>query len=73
MRHGQSVTEALIDYLSSSSIFYRVCVGSDFRLQALFIAYLESIQYLQAHHDVLLIDNTYSTNRFGMPLIDIIS
>jgi hypothetical protein len=31
------------------------------RLKGLFIAYPESIQYLQSHHDVLLIDNTYST------------
>jgi len=42
------------------------------RLQAVFIACPESIQYLQAHHDVLIIDNTYSTNQFGMPLLDII-
>jgi MULE transposase domain len=32
----------------------------------------QSLQYLQSHHDVLLIDNTYSTNRFDMPLIDIV-
>jgi hypothetical protein len=42
------------------------------RLKGLFIACPESIQYLQSHHDVLLIDNTYSTNRFNMPLMDII-
>jgi hypothetical protein len=42
------------------------------RLKGLFIACPESIQYLQSHHDVLLIDNTYSTNRFDMPLMNII-
>jgi hypothetical protein len=38
----------------------------------LFIACPESIVYLQSHHDVLLIDNTYKTNRFELPLMDII-
>jgi hypothetical protein len=42
------------------------------RLKGLLIACPESIQYLQSHHDVLLIDKTYSTNRFDMPLMDII-
>ena len=42
------------------------------RLEGLFWAYPESIKYLQSHHDVILIDNTYSTNRFEMPLMDII-
>lgn len=32
----------------------------------------DSIQNLQSHHDILLIDNTYSTNRFNLPLMDII-
>jgi hypothetical protein len=41
-------------------------------LKGLFIACPESIEYLQAHHDIILIDNTYSTNRFDMPLMDII-
>ena len=42
------------------------------RLRALYWAYPESIQYLQSHHDVLIIDNTYRTNRFDLPLMDII-
>jgi hypothetical protein len=42
------------------------------QLQGLFITYPDSIQYLQSHHDVVLIANTYRTNRFNMPLMDII-
>jgi hypothetical protein len=73
LRYGQSLTKALISHLSSHGIYHRVLVDSESsRLQALFIACLESIEYLQAHHDVLLIDNTYSTNRFGILLLDII-
>jgi hypothetical protein len=41
-------------------------------LKGLFIACPESIEYLQSHHDVLLIDNTYKTNQFELPLMDII-
>jgi hypothetical protein len=74
LRKGQSSTEALIQYLQDQGIKHYVLKDKETgRLQGLFIAYPESIQYLQSHHDVVLIDNTYSTNRFNMPLIDVIS
>jgi hypothetical protein len=73
MRQGFSATEALIRHLESSGIMHHILKDPDFnRLKGLFFAYPDSIQYLQSHHDVLLIDNTYSTNRFNMPLMDII-
>jgi hypothetical protein len=73
LRYGQSLTKALISHLSSYRIYHRVLVDSESsRLQALFITCLELIKYLQVHHDVFLMDNTYSTNRFGMLLLDII-
>jgi hypothetical protein len=73
LRQGQSSTEALIRHLEEDGIKH--CILKDqesLRLKGLFIAYPESIEYLQAHHDIILIDNTYSTNRFDMPLMDII-
>ena len=73
IRQGHSATEALIQHLETSGIMHRILKGPDSnRLKGLFIACPESIQYLQSHHDVLLIDNTYSTNRFDMPLMNII-
>jgi hypothetical protein len=73
IRQGHSATEALIQHLETSGTMHRILKDPDSnRLKGLFIACPESIQYLQSHHDVLLIDNTYSTNRFGMPLMDII-
>lgn len=72
-RQGHSSTEALLLHLESKDIYYQVLQDETTnRLRGLFIAYPESIQYLQSHHDVLIIDNTYSTNRFDMPLMDII-
>src|SRR5260370_42672417 len=73
IRQGYSATETLIQHLESTGIMHHVLKDPDSnRLKGLFIACPESIQYLQSHHDVLLIDNTYSTNRFNMPLMDII-
>jgi hypothetical protein len=73
LRQGQSPIEALFLYLENKGRYCRPLVDSGAsRLEGLFIACPESIQHLQSHHDVLLIDNTYSTNRFGMPLMDII-
>ena len=39
------------------------------RIQALFITHPRSHLHLQNHYDVTLVDNTYSTNRFGMYLM----
>jgi hypothetical protein len=73
LRQGQSATEALIRHLETSGIMHHILKDLDSnRLKGLFITCSESVQYLQYHHDVILIDNTYSTNRFDMPLMDII-
>lgn len=72
-RQGQSTTEALIQHLQNNGIKHSILKDPiTRRLKGLFIACPESITYLQSHHDVLLIDNTYSTNRFNLPLMDII-
>ena len=73
IRQGQSPTEALLQHLEASGIKHNILKDpANQRLKGLFIACPESIAYLQSHHDVVLIDNTYSTNRFDMPLMDII-
>jgi hypothetical protein len=38
----------------------------------LFIADARSVEYLNKHPDVLLLDCTYKTNKFDMPLLDIL-
>ena len=73
LRQGQCATKALIRHLETSDIKHNILKDPDSnRLKGLFITCPESIQYLQSHHDVILINNTYSTNRFNMPLMDII-
>jgi hypothetical protein len=73
IQQGKSTTEALIQHLEESRIKHAILKDPETRrLKGLFIACPESIEYLQSHHDVLLIDNTYKTNRFELPLIDII-
>jgi hypothetical protein len=78
LRQGQSPIDALFLYLENKGTYCRPLVNQPLvdsgtsRLEGLFIACPESIKHLQSHHDVLLIDNTYSTNRFDMPLMDII-
>ncbi|KAM4058364.1 MULE transposase [Hirsutella rhossiliensis] len=50
-------------------------VGStrqDGRVTAVLFAHPESLTYLQAYPDVLLLDCTYKTNKHGMPLLDMI-
>jgi hypothetical protein len=42
------------------------------RVTAVLFAYPGSLQYLQSYPDVLLLDCTYKTNRYGMPLLDMI-
>src|ERR1700710_2510861 len=73
IQQGKSTTEALIQHLQKSGIKHSILKDPQTRrLKGLFIACPESIKYLQSHHDVLLIDNTYKTNRFELPLMDII-
>jgi hypothetical protein len=73
IRQGKSTTEALIQHLQEGGIKHAILKDPETRrLKGLFIACPESIEYLQSHYDVLLIDNTYKTNRFELPLMDII-
>jgi hypothetical protein len=73
IRQGYLATEGLIQHLQDKGIKHSILKerGSN-RLKGLFIACPELIQYLQSHYNILLIDNTYKTNRFDLPLIDII-
>ena len=65
----QSPTEALLQHLESSGIKHNILKDpTDQPLKGLFIALSESIIYLQLHRDMILIDNTYETNRLAYHL-----
>ena len=42
------------------------------RLSHLFFSHTESLRLLALNHEVLILDCTYKTNRFNMPLLNII-
>jgi hypothetical protein len=71
-RQGKSPIEALMDHLKEQELSYRIAVGEDNRVQHIFITLPECLKHLQFNYDVILIDNTYRTNRFNMPLFDVI-
>ncbi|KAL2886176.1 mutator-like element transposase [Ceratocystis lukuohia] len=72
LRQGQSSVQALIDQLKIEGFRCEVRVDSENHLTALFFAHPSSIAYLLENPDVLLLDCTYKTNRYSMPLLDMI-
>ncbi|RKK50684.1 hypothetical protein BFJ69_g18025, partial [Fusarium oxysporum] len=71
-RFGQNTMHALINQLDQEGFWNRMQVDSEGRVTAVLFAHPESLTYLQAYPDLLLLDCTYKTNRYGMPLLDII-
>ena len=63
------MNNALIQYLKDYKIHFKINVTHENRTQHLLIAYPQSIQLAQTNQDIVLVDNTYKTNKFGMPLL----
>jgi hypothetical protein len=64
--------EALLDDLSTDEWVYEVKKDAENRIQSLFFAHKKQIQQLRANPDILMIDCTYKTNRFRLPLMHIV-
>jgi hypothetical protein len=71
-RHGLSANDALIQHLKDHNIYFKINTTHNNQIQHLFIAYPQSIQLAQTNQDVVLVDNTYKTNKFDMPLLHMI-
>ncbi|RKK65642.1 hypothetical protein BFJ69_g16107 [Fusarium oxysporum] len=69
---GQSCLIALADQLFREGFWSQFQTGPDGRVKAVLFAHPESVAYLQAYPDVLILDCTYKTNKYGMPLLDLI-
>ena len=69
---GQSSIHALANQLDSEGFWSRVQYGDDGRVTAVLFAHPDSLGYLKAYPEVLLLDCTYKTNKYGMPLLDMI-
>jgi len=46
--------------------------ASDSRVIAVLFAYPDSLAYLQAYLDILLLDCIYKINKYGIPLLNIV-
>ena len=69
--NGKNPAEALLDMMEDSG-YYGYCVEKDVdsnRMTKLFFAHFKGIDLAQAFPEVLLIDCTYRTNIYNMPLL----
>jgi hypothetical protein len=71
-RQGQSPIHALANQLEQEGFWSRIQFASDGHVTTVLFAYLDSLLYLRAYPEVLLLDCTYKTNKYSMPLLDMI-
>lgn len=69
---GQSAIHALANQLDKEGFWSRIQFAPDGRVTAVLFAHPDSLAYLQAYPELLLLDCTYKTNKYGMPLLDMI-
>ncbi|RKL04432.1 hypothetical protein BFJ70_g17207 [Fusarium oxysporum] len=69
---GQSTIHAFANQLDKEGFWNRMQLDSHDRVTAVLFAHPESLAYLKAYPDLLFLDCTYKTNKYGMPLLDII-
>jgi hypothetical protein len=69
---GLATTDALIKDLEARHIPYVIHLDKDGFTEHLFIALPESLELARQNQDVVLVDNTYKTNKFEMPLLHMV-
>jgi hypothetical protein len=72
LAQGQSSIQALVNQLNDEGFWSRVQLDAANRLTAIFFAHPDSVTYLQQNPDILILDCTYKTNKYGLPLLDMI-
>ncbi|KAL9570045.1 hypothetical protein ACKAV7_006108 [Fusarium commune] len=68
---GQSNIHALIMQLESEGFWNRIRLD-DSRVTAVLFAHPKSLEYLKSYPKVLILDCTYKTNKYNMPLLNAI-
>lgn len=71
-QRGHAPNSALIEDLKNRGTYYKVTLDEESRITALFIACDESLQLARTNQDIVLLDCTYKTNKFDMPLFHIV-
>lgn len=69
---GQSSIHALANHLDEEGFWNRMRFDESGRVTAVLFAHPGSLEYLQSYPDVLLLDCAYKTNKYRMPLLDMI-
>jgi hypothetical protein len=66
--NGRTPIQALVQQLKDDDFHWNVLTDNQGHVSHLFFAYWKSLQLYQSYPEVLLIDCTYKTNRYHMPL-----
>lgn len=70
--NGRSSIETLLDDLSTGDWIFTVKKDDSNHVQNLFFAHQKQVELLLTNPDVLLMDCTYRTNRYKLPLLHIL-
>ena len=69
---GQTSVQALLEELIGKNVFHRYKTDSKGHISHLFVAHPRSLEIFCNHHDLILLDCTYNSNRFKMPLLNMV-
>ncbi|POW05451.1 hypothetical protein PSTT_09688 [Puccinia striiformis] len=69
---GKTPVEALVHVLKETNWLWEVKVNNSGQIQNLFFAHPGSIHLARINHHVALLDATYKTNRYKIPLLHVI-
>lgn len=72
LQKGQSTIHTLANELEEEGFQSRIQFDTDGRVTAVLFAHPESLAYLKSYPDLLILDYTYKTNKYNMPLLDIV-
>jgi hypothetical protein len=68
---GRTPTQAFLDYLEEHGFFYDY-QEKDGKIVQVFWMHPESLRLWATYWTVLVVDNTYKTNQYGLPLMDVV-
>ncbi|RYC79017.1 hypothetical protein BFJ63_vAg18106 [Fusarium oxysporum f. sp. narcissi] len=69
---GQSSIHALADELVDQGFGSHFCLNQDDKVTAVFFTNADSLAYTKSYPEVMMLDYTYKTNKYKMPLLDIV-
>ncbi|KAF5962904.1 transposase [Fusarium bulbicola] len=72
LANGQSHMVALLHHLDTEGFWSRHLIAEDSRLQSVMFAHPDSVQFARSYPEVLIVDCTYKTNKYKMPLLDMV-